>query len=160
MLAESSNAVFATSNGEGYLLFRREDTLMAQRFDVATLTLSGDVMPIASPVPLTNNIGFGAFSASLDGTLVFRREPTRNRELVWLDRGGKRLSAATKPLQLYSAPIALSPDQKHVAYSIASGDRLAELWVHDLSRDVASRFTFAARSSRSATATPRRATER
>jgi Tol biopolymer transport system component len=144
LLAESSNAVFATSNGEGYLLFRREDTLMAQRFDVATLTLSGDVMPIASPVPLTNNIGFGAFSASLDGTLVFRREPTRNRELVWLDRGGKRLSAATKPLQLYSAPIALSPDQKHVAYSIASGDRLAELWVHDLSRDVASRFTFAA----------------
>jgi len=117
---------------------------MAQRFDLATLKLSGEVLPIASPVPISGNLGFGAFSASLDGTLVFRREPTRNRELVWVDRTGKRLSAATKPLQTYDSPIALSPDQKHVAYSIASGDRLAELWVHDLSRDVASRFTFAA----------------
>jgi Tol biopolymer transport system component len=117
---------------------------MAQRFDPVTLKLSGDVQPLASPVPLTANLGFGAFSASLDGTLVFRREPTRERELVWVDRDGTRLSVATKPLQLYLSSMALSPDQKRVAYSIASGDRLAELWVHDLSRDVASRFTFAA----------------
>jgi Tol biopolymer transport system component len=143
VLADTTNAVYAPSNGDGYLLFRREETLMAQRFDLATLQLSGDVMPIASPVPVTAHLGFGAFSASRDGTLVFRREPTRNRELVWLDREGKRLSVATKPLQLYGSPIALSPDQKRVAYSVASGDRLAELWVHDLSRDVASRFTFA-----------------
>ena len=144
LLEETSNAVFAISNGEGYVLFRREETLMAQRFDVDTLKLSGDVLPIASPVPLSYNLGFGAFSASLDGTLVFRRQLTRDRELAWFDRDGKRQSSATKALQLYAAPIALSPDQKRVAYSIASGDRQAELWVHDLSRDVASRFTFAA----------------
>jgi eukaryotic-like serine/threonine-protein kinase len=143
LLDEPSNAVFASANGRGYLLFRRDDTLMAQRFDAATLQLSGDVMPIATPVPYTGHLAFGAFSASPDGTLVFRREQTRNRELVWLDRGGKRLSTVTKPLQLYLSKISLSPDQKHVAYSIAGGDLLTELWVHDLSRDVASRFTFA-----------------
>jgi len=117
---------------------------MAQRFDTSTLKLSGDVVPIATPVPITNNLGFGAFSASLDGTVVYRRDLARNRELVWVDREGKRLSVVTKPLQMYSSPMALSPDQKRVAYSIASADRLAELWMHDLSRDVASRFTFAA----------------
>ncbi len=142
LLDEPSNAVFAAAGGGGYLLFRREETLMAQRFDPATLQLSGDVRPIATPIPFTGNLNFGAFSVSPDGTLVFRREPARNRELVWVDRAGTRLSTATKPLQLYASTISLSPDQKHVAYSIASGDRFAELWVHDLSRDVASRFTF------------------
>jgi Tol biopolymer transport system component/tRNA A-37 threonylcarbamoyl transferase component Bud32 len=144
LLPDTSNAVFARSNGNGYVLFRREETLMAQRFDLDTLKLSGDVIPITSPVPITYNLGFGAFSASLDGTLIFRRDATRSRELVWIDREGKRLSSATKPLQIYDSPIALSPDSKRVAYSITSGDRLAELWVHDLSRDLASRFTFAA----------------
>ena len=142
LLAETSNAVFAPTGHGGYLLFRREETLMAQRFDPAALRLSGDVTPIAAPIPFTGNLNFGAFSVSPDGTLVFRREPARNSELVWVDRAGKRLSTATKPLQLYASTISLAPDQRHVAYSIASGDRVADLWVHDLSRDVASRFTF------------------
>jgi Tol biopolymer transport system component len=142
LLEEASNALFSPAGDGGYLLFRREETLMAQRFDPETRQLSGDVTPIATPVPFTGNLNFGAFSVSRDGTLAFRREPARNRELVWVDRAGKRLSTATQPLQLYASTISLSSDQKHVAYSIASGDRFAELWVHDLSRDVASRFTF------------------
>ena len=142
LLPEASNAIFSPQTGGGYVLFRREETLMAQRFDPTTLQLSGDVQPIAAPVPITENAGFGAFSASQDGTLVFRRVPSRDSELVWLDREGKRLSVASKPMPLFGSLMSLSPDQKRAAYSLGTGERLAELWVHDLSRDVASRFTF------------------
>jgi eukaryotic-like serine/threonine-protein kinase len=141
LLKDPSNAVFATSNGRGYVLFRREETLMAQQFDPVALTLTGDVTPVASPVPLSENIGFGAFSAAADGTLVYSTAPTSSRELAWFDRQGTRVAAVTKPLEIESFPIALSPDEKRVAYSLKSGT-LYELWVQDLSREVATRFTF------------------
>jgi eukaryotic-like serine/threonine-protein kinase len=142
LLKDPSNAVFANANGRGYVLFRREETLMAQQFDPAALTLAGDVIPVASPVPITENIGFGAFTTAADGTLVYSTAATSSRELAWFDRQGTRVTTITKPLQIESFPIALSPDEKRVAYSLKSGT-LYELWVQDLSRDVATRFTFA-----------------
>jgi len=142
LIKDASNVIFARSNGEEYILFRREDTLMAQRFDPDALRVSGDVFPIATSVPTTENLGFGAFSASNDGTLVYRSSASTSREIAWFDRQGVRLSAVTRPLRVYQAPIALSPDQKRVAYSLATGD-LAELWVQDLVRDITTRFTFA-----------------
>ena len=141
LLKEPSNAIYATSNGQGYVLFRREETLMAQQFDATALKVAGDVIPVASPVPITENIGFGAFSASADGTLVYSTAATSSRELAWFDRQGARIAAVTKPLQIEGFGIALSPDEKRVAYSLKSGT-LYELWVQDLSRDVATRFTF------------------
>ena len=51
----------------GYLLFNRQRSLMAQPFDPATFELRGGPIAIADPV------AGGAFSASNNGTLVFRR---------------------------------------------------------------------------------------
>jgi Tol biopolymer transport system component len=44
-------------------------------------------------------------------------------------------------LSPHGSTIALSPDQKRVAYSLATGN-LAELWMQDLVRDITTRFTF------------------
>jgi eukaryotic-like serine/threonine-protein kinase len=99
------------------------------------------VFPIATSVPDTENLGYGAFSASDEGTLVYRSAASANREIAWFDRQGVRLSAVTKPLRIAAAPIVLSPDQKRLAYSLATGN-LVELWVQDLVRDIATRFTF------------------
>ena len=141
LIRDVTNVVFARSNGHGYIVFRREETLMAQRFDPDALKVTGDVFPLATSVPITENIGYGAFSAANDGTLVYRNAGATSREIAWFDRQGTRLSAVTKPLRIYETSIALSPDQKRVAYSLATGN-LAELWVQDLVRDVTTRFTF------------------
>ena len=55
ILADVSGAMFAPSAGVGRLLFIRENTLMAQPFDAARATTSGDVFPVAEWVSLTTN---------------------------------------------------------------------------------------------------------
>jgi len=63
------------------------------------------------------------------------------RELVWMDRTGKRLGVLGKPGMMGS--LALSPDEKQVALGIA--DRQAgtsDIWILDIARGATSRFTF------------------
>jgi Tol biopolymer transport system component len=143
ILPDPTNALYippAARGGSAYLLFRREDTLMAQRFDPEALKLTGEMFPVAEQVPISQNNGFGAFSASANGTLVYRTGgAASNRELVWVDRTGKRLRAVTKPGAFVG--LAISRDEKMVAVRINSGSQ-ADIWLQDMARDVISRFTF------------------
>ena len=145
MLPDPTNALYAppaTRGGSGYLMFRREDTLMAQPFDLKALKLTGEMFPVAEQVPIGGHLGFGAFSASENGTLVYRTGGSlSNREVVWVDRTGKRLRAVTKPGAF--ASLATSPDQQTVAVTLATGGGgQSDIWLQDLGRDVISRFTF------------------
>ena len=58
-----------------FLLFMRGDRLQAQRFDVATLKLSGEPLPVAEQVSHNSNgpgQGFAAMSVSATGVLAYR----------------------------------------------------------------------------------------
>jgi hypothetical protein len=101
LLPDGTNALYVTaaaSSGSGYLVFRREDTLTAQPFDPQALNLSGEMFPVAEQVPIgSGHAGFGAFSASENGTLVYRTRGLKSkRELAWMDRTGTRLRVVTK----------------------------------------------------------------
>jgi len=91
--------------------------------------------------------GFGAFSVSESGALVYRSGGgVSNRELVWMDRAGKRLGAVAKPAAVLG-PGNLSPDETTVAVGIGIGGIGArgfqsDIWLQDLKRNVLSRFTF------------------
>jgi serine/threonine protein kinase/Tol biopolymer transport system component len=144
LLPDATNGLFAASamrGTTGYLLFRREDTLMAQPFDWKTIKTTGETFPLAEQVLGGGNIGFGAFSVSTNGVLVYRSGgAVANRELVWMDRAGKRLSVASKPGALVGT-LAISPDDKAVAVEIGTLNQ-DDIWVQDLQRDTISRFTF------------------
>jgi serine/threonine protein kinase/Tol biopolymer transport system component len=145
LLPDISNAVYVPPTPpriNGYLLFRREGSLMAQPFDAGRIRLEGEIFPVAEQVGIAVNTGLGAFSASNNGELAFRTGGTAgNREFTWMDRAGKRLATVTKPGIFRSG--ALSPDEKRLAFAISneSGD-LTDLWLQDLERGVISRFTF------------------
>jgi Tol biopolymer transport system component len=96
-------------DGKAYLLFFRRDQLMAQPFDTANATVSGEAVVIAEPLPHGPS-----FSASENGVLVFRRSWGTRAQLTWLDREGKTLETAGDPGTLHSPRI--SPDQKSVAF--------------------------------------------
>jgi len=142
ILPDISNAVYspaAASSRTGLLVFRRENTLMAQPFDPARLQTTGEMFPLAEQVGLALNAGFGAFSVSDGGVLAFWSGAPESRELAWLDRAGKRLGPIGKPGAFAQA--ALSPDEKTIALhvgSYAAGD----VWLQDLTRGVMSRLTF------------------
>jgi hypothetical protein len=95
---------------------------------------------VAEQVLQGGNIGFGAFSVSENGILAFRSGGAAfTRELVWMDRTGKRLGAVGKPGEF--AQIAVSPDEKTVAVVVGDTPQ-SDIWLQDLERGVLSRFTF------------------
>ena len=122
----------------GRLLFARQNTLLAQPFDVDTLTLEGNAVPIAEKVQDDPGFFNAAFSAS-DRVLAHQESggTAGFSELVWFDRTGKRLESVGEPADYWTPRLA--PDGRRVAFGI--GDP-GDLWIHDLSRRVRARLTF------------------
>ena len=73
VLKASSNAVYASP---GYLLFVRDQTLMALPFDAVRLRASGDPVPIAENIDSTVT-GRSEFSVSQNGVLAYTPGRTR-----------------------------------------------------------------------------------
>jgi Tol biopolymer transport system component len=125
----------------GYLLYVRSNTLVAQPFDARSGEITGEPLPIADRVT-SISYGQGDFSASRDGTLVFRAGTTHPvRQLKWVDRSGRDLGTVGDPAA-YS-DIVISPDGNSVVTSIAfdqSGN--SDVWVRDLRHGVATRLTY------------------
>ncbi|PYS32627.1 MAG: hypothetical protein DMF75_11500 [Acidobacteria bacterium] len=135
LLQADSNAVYA----QGYLLFVRERTLMAQPFDTKRLEMAGDAVPIAEQVQVGGGGGRGAFSVSEQGILAYRTgDVGSGAQLTWFDRSGKQ-TGVFGDLANY-ASLHLSPDGKRAAVSI--GGRNGDIWIYELARGLRTRLTF------------------
>jgi Tol biopolymer transport system component len=139
LMEGASNAKYAN----GYLLFLRDATLYAQRFDPATLTLSGEPAPLAERVQTSSSGttgGTGAFSVSDTGVLVFQAGLLVQSQLAWVGRDGTRLGHVGEAGDY--AEVVLSPDDSRAAVSVMdpqTGRR--NLWIFDTTRGVRERFT-------------------
>jgi len=135
LLRCQSNAVYA----DGYLLFARGSQLMAQPFDPAKGTLSGEPQNVANGVENDVSTWHMDASATDDGLLVLGSGGTADLQLVWVDRNGKQIgSVAEKLTNLQTAR--LSPLGDRVALQIDTGEN--DIWVLDLGRGVRTRLTF------------------
>jgi serine/threonine protein kinase len=137
LLASIFAPVYApSSDGNGYVLFPREGTLLAQAFDARRLELKGE------PVPIAEHVGaggvLGAFSASANGTLVYMSGGTGIRA-QWFDRRGTLLGDVGDG----GPHIALSPDGARATTTLmpTAGTASSNLWLLDLSRGRRTRFT-------------------
>jgi len=137
LMPADSNAIFAPP---GYLLFLREGTLVALPFSEKSLQGTGEPIRVAEKVRGVDSQAAASFDASETGVLAYGSGSTANHQLAWFSREGKRLGSIG-PGGSYLA-FRLSPDQKRVALDALDpevGGR--EIWLLDLGRDVASRFT-------------------
>jgi eukaryotic-like serine/threonine-protein kinase len=126
----------------GFLLFLRNDTLLAQPFDVNELKLTGEQVPIAEHVAYNPGLGRGAFSVSDNGILIFRAGGGSIDQPLWFDRTGKQIGAVGEPGMYFN--LGLSPvDQRQIAVDRTDPQTgTNDIWLFDLSRDgVSSRFT-------------------
>src|SRR5215469_7087483 len=75
LLPDQSNAAYVPSDDPnfGYVLFVRDESLMAQRFDTKRLELSGEPAPIAERVGEAWPDQFGLFSAAGNAALIYRQ---------------------------------------------------------------------------------------
>ena len=124
-----------------YLLTVQQGMLVAYAFDEKSATVQGRPLRVAESVPVGAPPGYAPIAVSANGILAYSSTHLHGRELVWLDRAGRRLGTLGA-FGDYSTPD-LSPDEKRVAVSRREGSKSdTDVWIFDSARDVWSRFTF------------------
>jgi len=134
VLQTGTNAKYSN----GYLIYLRENTLMAQPFDPERLELNGDARAIADQVELTG-VASATFSLSQTGALLYQTAGDGS-QLTWIDRQG-RPGDTVGEVGRYG-DLELSPDARQAVVSVPDpATNTRDLWVIDLTRGVRSRLT-------------------
>ena len=155
LFAGGSNVEYAPAPAghaaSGYLVFRRDATVLAQPFDTTRLELSGGPVQISGDVGFSTSNGRGSFAVSPSGTLIYfnttagavgasRARATANWQFGWHDRSGRLLTVAGEPGTY--GDMDLSPDGKLIAVTRQDANApAADVWVIDWQRGVATKLT-------------------
>jgi eukaryotic-like serine/threonine-protein kinase len=128
-------------DGQGYLLFLKEQTVMAQKFDEKRLALVGDPIPVAEQVGSFANYPF--FSVSQNGVLVYRSSGANQLSRIsWYDRQG-HITGSMEDTGNYGG-LTFSSNGLQLAYSRwdTQAQTGSDVYLFDLSRGMNTRFTF------------------
>ena len=126
----------------GWLVYAKDGSLRAQRFDPDRLELSGDPIPLAENVQYFGFYSSNLFSVSQTGVLAYVvGAGALTRQLTWVDRQGAVMGTTGKPGNYFSPR--LSHDGRRIAVdqSDATSDS-GDIWVQDRERGIATRLTF------------------
>lgn len=125
----------------GYLLFLRDQTLMAQPFNIGSLEITGVAKPLAEHVAINPTTNHPIFSASENGTLVYQAGNAQGGwHLFWYTRDGKQ-TGSVPDLNAYFDP-SISPDGTRFATALVTGQGTGDIWIYDLLRGTKTRLTF------------------
>jgi serine/threonine protein kinase/Tol biopolymer transport system component len=124
------------ASGQGYLIYARSEGLMSAGFDERTSALTTQAIPVVDGV-LTNLSGGAHFDVSPSGTLAYVPGSFEEnaRDLVWVSREGKEVSAS-RLIRGLTRTFDLSPDGTKVLRN-SSGD----IWIEELENGRTTRVT-------------------
>jgi Tol biopolymer transport system component len=122
----------------GWLLFSRQGVLAAQRFDVNSRQLTGDVIPLEDEptVLLDPSISWTAgqaVSVSKSGTVAYFSAMSQNTTATWLDVTGRILGTLNVPQGQYSG-VRVSPDGTRAVLVRSMSRSDSMLWLVDVER--------------------------
>jgi hypothetical protein len=122
---------------DGWLLWVRGTTLVAQRLDVAQRLLTGELITIADNTAM-DTAERSAVSTAATGLVAYRTGFASRRQLAWFDRAGRPLGPLGDADPTWGRP-RVSPDGRRVVVGrTVQGNQ--DLWLLEGTR--ASRFTF------------------
>jgi len=136
----STNAAYAAP---GYLLFYREKTLLAQRFDLGRFALAGQPATVLADIEYFPQVKRAAFAASDSGLLVAQSGAgVILSKPLWFDRKGGEVGEVGKA-DVYGN-VSIAPNGKSVAVDKTDiGDQnTIDVWTYELEHQSAKRFTF------------------
>jgi Tol biopolymer transport system component/predicted Ser/Thr protein kinase len=136
VLTEGSHATFVEPDA---LIFARQGSLWAVRFDRLTASLIGNAVPLDERVASTDNTVFH-YAASRDSLVYLPPQSASGRQrLAWLDRQGRE-----SPVNLEPRPyvrVGLSPDNQRLALTLDE-DGNQDVWIAEPARNTISRLTY------------------
>ena len=123
----------------GHIVYGVEGTLRAVAFDLNSLEVTSDPVPVVEGV-LMKSSGAASFDLSETGSLVYvsGAEADATRRFVWVDPEGHE-EPLPLPARGYSQP-RLSPDGRRVAVRVNAAGQEA-LWVYDVATGAGLRLT-------------------
>ena len=126
----------------GYLVFYRNKTLLAQRFDLKHFALTGEPAAMLSDVQYLSNVKRAVFAVSNNGLLLAQGgSGAAISQPLWVDRNG-RVVATVGQAGAYGN-VSLAPSGKSAAVSITDiPSQNTDVWIYDLLRGSAKRLTF------------------
>jgi serine/threonine-protein kinase len=138
-------ATFGRYVESGHLLYLTQGTMFAAPFDVKTLKITGNAVPVIDEVQFDGANGGAQFAVSRTGTLVFTPGggQTVERPMSWLDQRGRITPINTSALGRWGTP-RFAPDGRRVAITRVSDRGDLDIWTYDLDRDSSTRITFEA----------------
>ncbi len=142
-----TNTEVARGNGaavysrSGHLLYNRQQHLVAQPFDARSLKTTGDAVTIGELAGA--NGGFSAapgLSVSNNDVIARGIGDIPNTTVSWSNRKGQITGRLALPDGIFAEP-RISPDGRRAVLSELRLEGGGTLWMVDLERDVATRFT-------------------
>ena len=125
--------------GPGRLLYVRDGTFLAHRFDWRTGRLEGEPVSIAPRVNYFQASGRASFAVSASGTLAYQPHESVSH-IAWIDPTGRELATVGPPGNYRD--LSLSRDGRRVLLDKREpGIGTMDVWSFDLERNVDSRIT-------------------
>ena len=126
----ASNASYAS----GRLLYVRDESLVAQGFDLSRLETKGEPVPVEPRIGRSNTAYYCAFSVSENGVLVAVPSVSRPSRLVWLDRKGKETGSLGEPGLISN--LRLSPDGRRLTADRSENGNYPGPWIYDIASGI------------------------
>ena len=135
---ESGPRYAADDGGRGWLLFRRQQNLVAQPFDPRQARLSGSPAVVARRIRPQADKTLAAISVARNGALLVVTDPAPANRLRWMNRDGTVAGTLGEPRQYLN--VRVSPDGKRIATVQREALELGKsISVVDVERNVDSR---------------------
>jgi Tol biopolymer transport system component len=142
VLRNSRNALFVPDpeGQDGFLLFVRDKTLFAQRFDAARLEVKGERFSVAEDVGGQGTRMLSGFAVSHGLTLAYWSGDAILTQLNVVGRDGATIRTIGDPAPDFG--FRLSHDERQAALTrTVPSVPTPDIWLMDLNRGLASRFT-------------------
>jgi Tol biopolymer transport system component len=138
LLHNSSSAIYAAP---GFILFVRDNTLMAQKINLRKLEMDGEAKPLADHAAINADTWLSIVSASSNGELLYQHGSLNGgSQLISYDSSGKPGDPVLPDPAEYLWPT-LSPDGSKLAFDIGING-VQDIWVMDLARRTKTRLSF------------------
>ncbi|MBI2428502.1 MAG: serine/threonine-protein kinase [Ignavibacteriales bacterium] len=129
------------SYNEGWVMYYKQNTLLAQRFDEGSLTLAGEPIPVIENVLYSRVRSKGTFSQSRSNRLSYLSTSKSDQEMVIYNSSGViQHRMKSKVSETYAT---FSRDEKYIATdALDESAKNTDLWIHDIQRMSDTRLTF------------------